>query len=119
MKSVFFTMPALDIENPGVPAVSAFGDLLNELLDEASAAKETTTIEPALAKSDFANIHDRVSSSLTRSKAAGTESNAPPDSLRSRQFALVETAARDFFSKLIVSRQATFARTPQTSNTNP
>ncbi|RFU73569.1 nuclear matrix [Trichoderma arundinaceum] len=96
-------MPALDIENPGVSAVSAFGHLLNELLDEASAAKETTTIEPALAKADFANIHDRVSSSLARSKAAGTDNNAPPDSLRSRQFAVVETAARDFFSKLIAT----------------
>lgn len=104
-------MPALDIENPGVSAVGAFGRLLTELLDEASAAKQTTTIEPALAKSDFVNIHDRVSSSLTRSKSAGsTENNAPPDTLRSRQFALVETAARDFFSKLIVSREQSFVR---------
>ncbi|KAK1240204.1 hypothetical protein MKX08_007646 [Trichoderma sp. CBMAI-0020] len=96
-------MPALDLENPGVSAVSAFGELLNELLDEASAAKETTTIEPALSKSDFANIYDRVSSSLARSSTAGTESNAPQDSLRSRQFAVVETAARDSFSKLIAT----------------
>ncbi|KAL7918123.1 THO complex subunit 1 transcription elongation factor domain-containing protein [Trichoderma austrokoningii] len=96
-------MPALDIENPGVSAVSAFGVLLNELLDEASAAKETTTIEPALSKSDFANIHDRVSSSLARSSNADTESNVPQDSLRSRQFAVVETAARDSFSKLIAT----------------
>ncbi|KAL6862050.1 THO complex subunit 1 transcription elongation factor domain-containing protein [Trichoderma novae-zelandiae] len=96
-------MPALDIENPGVPAVSEFENLLTELLDEASAAKQTTTIEPALVKSDFVNIHDRVSASLARSKSAETESNAPADSLRSRQFALVETAARDFFSKLIAT----------------
>ncbi|EHK47272.1 uncharacterized protein TrAtP1_010066 [Trichoderma atroviride] len=96
-------MPALDLENPGVSAVSAFGELLNELLDEASAAKETTTIEPALSKSDFANIYDRVSSSLARSSTTGTESNAPQDSLRSRQFAVVETAARDSFSKLIAT----------------
>ncbi|KAL7941967.1 THO complex subunit 1 transcription elongation factor domain-containing protein [Trichoderma barbatum] len=95
-------MPALDVENPGVSAVGAFGRLLTELLDEASAAKQTTTIEPALAKSDFANIHDRVSSSL-RSKGASTDNNASPDSLRTRQFALVETAARDFFSKLIAT----------------
>ncbi|KAH8122230.1 THO complex subunit 1 transcription elongation factor-domain-containing protein [Trichoderma asperelloides] len=96
-------MPALDIENPGVSAVSAFGELLNELLNEASAAKETTTIEPALSKSDFANIYDRVSSSLARANIAGAESNAPQDSLRSRQFAVVETAARDSFSKLIAT----------------
>ncbi|KAH6604012.1 nuclear matrix [Trichoderma cornu-damae] len=96
-------MPALDIENPGVSAVNEFGRLLAELLDEASTAKETTTIEPPLAKSDFVNLHDRVFSSLARSKAAGTESSAPPDLLRSRQFALVETAARDFFSKLIAT----------------
>lgn len=101
-------MPALDIENPGVPAVSEFETLLTELLDEASAAKQTTTIEPALVKSDFVNIHDRVSASLA--KGADAESNASTDSLRSRQFALVETAARDFFSKLIVSREPTFAR---------
>lgn len=109
-------MPALDIENPGVPAVSAFGELLNELLNEASAAKETTTIEPALSKSDFANIFDRVSSSLARANIAGTESNAPQDSLRSRQFAVVETAARDSFSKLIVSRQTSSFRTPPETN---
>ncbi|KAM0449239.1 hypothetical protein ACHAO4_007903 [Trichoderma viride] len=96
-------MPALDLENPGVSAVSAFGELLNELLDEASAAKETATIEPALSKSDFANIYDRASASLARSSTAGTESNAPQDSLRSRQFAVVETAARDSFSKLIAT----------------
>ncbi|KAL6875942.1 THO complex subunit 1 transcription elongation factor domain-containing protein [Trichoderma longibrachiatum] len=94
-------MPALDIENPGVPAVSEFETLLTELLDEASAAKQTTTIEPALVKSDFVNIHDRVSASLA--KGADAESNASTDSLRSRQFALVETAARDFFSKLIAT----------------
>jgi THO complex subunit 1 len=109
-------MPALDLENPGVSSVSAFGELLNELLDEASAAKETTTIEPALSKSDFANIYDRVSSSLARSNGAGTESNAPQDSLRSRQFAVVETAARDSFSKLIVSRQTTSVRAPPDTN---
>ncbi|KAL7811086.1 THO complex subunit 1 transcription elongation factor domain-containing protein [Trichoderma gracile] len=94
-------MPALDIENPGVPAVSEFETLLTELLDEASAAKQTTTIEPALVKSDFVDIHDRVSASLA--KSADAESNVSPDSLRSRQFALVETAARDFFSKLIAT----------------
>ncbi|TFB01773.1 THO complex subunit 1 [Trichoderma ghanense] len=94
-------MPALDIENPGVPAVSEFEHLLTELLDEASAAKQTTTIEPALVKSDFVNIHDRVSASLA--KSAEVESNVSADSLRSRQFALVETAARDFFSKLIAT----------------
>lgn len=109
-------MPALDIENPGVSAVSAFGELLNELLNEASAAKETTTIEPALSKSDFANIYDRVSSSLARANIAGAESNAPQDSLRSRQFAVVETAARDSFSKLIVSRQTSSFRTPPDTN---
>ncbi|PTB62237.1 hypothetical protein BBK36DRAFT_68618 [Trichoderma citrinoviride] len=96
-------MPALDIENPGVPAVSEFENLLTELLDEASAAKQTTTIEPALVKSDFVNIHDRVAASLARSKDAEAESNAPADSIRSQQFALVETAARDFFSKLIAT----------------
>lgn len=94
-------MPALDIENPGVPAVSEFETLLTELLDEASAAKQTTTIEPALVKSDFVNIHDRVAASLA--KSADAESNASSESLRSRQFALVETAARDFFSKLIAT----------------
>ncbi|KAH0490158.1 hypothetical protein TgHK011_001639 [Trichoderma gracile] len=94
-------MPALDIENPGVPAVSEFETLLTELLDEASVAKQTTTIEPALVKSDFVDIHDRVSASLA--KSADAESNVSPDSLRSRQFALVETAARDFFSKLIAT----------------
>ncbi|KAK5988864.1 THO complex subunit 1 [Cladobotryum mycophilum] len=99
-------MPALDVENPGVSAVSTFENLLKELLNEASAAKQQTAIEPALNKSDFNKLYDRVSSSFSQPDASGSEGDAlPAEAVKARQFAIVETAARDLFDKLIATTQ--------------
>ncbi|KOS18522.1 THO complex subunit 1 [Escovopsis weberi] len=97
-------MPALNVENPGVASVSTFGALLLDLLGEASAAKQVTTIEPALNKSDFHDLYNRVLSSLSRNGSHGPARDAPPaETLKARQFAVVETAARDLFGKLIAT----------------
>lgn len=92
-------MPALDINDSGVPAVGVFASLLHELLDEAAAAKQTTTIEPPLNKADLSNLSQRVSSALPFVSEANKD-----DAAKTRRNAIVETAARDLFSNIIVSR---------------
>lgn len=87
-------MPALDGGNPGVEAVATFRDLLKQLLEEAGTAKATTTIEPALNKSDLHDLSGLVTSAVSRL--------GPNDQNKGRQFAILETAARDIFSRLIV-----------------
>lgn len=57
-------MSAFDAENRGVAAVGRFRSLLLELLDEASAAKRTTTVEPAVNKADIKDLQLRLSSAL-------------------------------------------------------
>lgn len=97
-------MPALEVDDKGVPAVSAFASLLNDLLDEASVAKQTATIEPALNKSDFDDLSHRVSSALPDVGETQPNDGGPDrDPSKTRRNAIVETAARDLFCKLIVS----------------
>lgn len=82
-------MPSAITEAHGVPQVTAVGDLLNESLDHARNIKPTSSIEPALNKADFESL-------LTRLAPVFTVSD------RARQYAVIETAARDIFSNLIV-----------------
>lgn len=96
-------MPALDIDRPGVSAVNAFGDLLEQLLGEASAAKTVTTVEPALNKADFKDLTGRVDATLSKQDGGAEDEAAGAESLKARQFAIVEGAARDLFDTLIVS----------------
>lgn len=101
-------MPALAIENPGVPLVSSFNVLLDELLNEAAEAKPAPTIEPSLKKSSFNDISGRISSCLashatTDRGRTAAQSTASRDAAKSQQFAFIETAARHLFGQLIVS----------------
>lgn len=101
-------MPALDGDNPGVAAVAAFASLLRELLEEATVAKTTFDIEPALNKSDFDDITNRVLSAVAQ--ASGPEEPIGTDAssqIKGRKFAIIETAARELFSELIVGRHDT------------
>jgi THO complex subunit 1 len=97
-------MPALDIENPGVSAVASLGSLLSELLDEAAIAKATTTIEPTLNKSNFKDISGRVLACVSGGSPAEKNGDdyGPREQAKAKQFAIIETAARDLFGKLIV-----------------
>ncbi|CAM1502847.1 Fc.00g076230.m01.CDS01 [Cosmosporella sp. VM-42] len=94
-------MPALDMDNPGVPAVATFGSLLEQLLQQAATAKTVSTIEPALNKSDFDDLSNRVSTAVSQlASQNGTETS---EQIRNRQFAIIETAVRELFSKLIAT----------------
>ncbi|KAF5703287.1 nuclear matrix p84 [Fusarium mundagurra] len=95
-------MAAQEIDNPAAPAIAAFTTLLEEFLSQAETAKPTSAIEPALRKSDFDDLSGRVSrtaddvSSLAAEGAASTID-------KGRQFAIIETAARNIFSQLIAT----------------
>lgn len=96
-------MPALDLENPGVPGVIGFESLFKELLQQAATAKPTSTIEPALNKNDFSDLPDRVSSSMALLRGIEVENGVDTtEEDKRRQYALIETAARDLFSNLTV-----------------
>ncbi|KAG5982498.1 hypothetical protein E4U55_001834 [Claviceps digitariae] len=105
-------MPALAVENPGVPLVASFDLLLNELLNEAAEAKPASAIEPILKKTDFNNVAARISSCLSSHGGADTDTNADVaavqssssrDAAKSQRFAIIETAARHLFVQLIAS----------------
>ncbi|PFH61119.1 hypothetical protein XA68_18183 [Ophiocordyceps unilateralis] len=95
-------MGALDKDNPGVAAVARVRDLLRQLLDEAPRAKQTAAIEPALNQSDFENLSGRVTVALTPDEPFQDESNSR-EAAKTHQFAVIETAARDLFDRLIAS----------------
>ncbi|KAL2680781.1 hypothetical protein Neosp_008384 [[Neocosmospora] mangrovei] len=92
-------MAVLGADNPAAPAVAAFDALLQELLTEAERVKEVSTIEPALSKSDFDDLSGRVSS--TAAQLPQLESDKDAKETKSRQYGIIETAARDIFSNLI------------------
>lgn len=95
-------MPALDMDNPGVPAVATSVSLLKELLEQAGKVKQTSTIEPALNKSDFNDIAGRVSQ-VAASLTGAENGEATSSQIKGRQYAMIETASREIFSNLIVS----------------
>ncbi|KAJ4264774.1 hypothetical protein NW762_005017 [Fusarium torreyae] len=95
-------MAAQDTDNPAAPAIAAFEALLEEFLSQAETAKQTSTIEPALSKSDFEDLSGRVSKTAAEvSGPTGEGANTAND--KGRQFAIIETAARDIFSHLIAT----------------
>lgn len=108
-------MPALDVQNPGVPAVAKVGSLLARLLDEAARVKETATIEPALKKADFNDISNRIleaTSGTTGDDANGNADASAQDAGKTQKYAVIETAARDLFDKLLVSFSCIFTACP-------
>ncbi|KJR82324.1 THO complex subunit 1 [Sporothrix schenckii 1099-18] len=88
-------MPGLEINSHGIPAVEAIGAYLQELLDHAETVKPDRLLEPTLAKSDFDDIYGHVARIF-----AGFDD---PNGKKLRQYAIVETAARDIFGELIAS----------------
>ncbi|PHH78526.1 hypothetical protein CDD80_6715 [Ophiocordyceps camponoti-rufipedis] len=92
-------MGALDKDNPGVAAVTRVRDLLRQLLDE---APQTNAIEPALNQADFENLSGRVTAALSSAEPFQDEAETR-DAAKTHQFAVIETAARDLFDRLIAS----------------
>ncbi|KAF7543394.1 hypothetical protein G7Z17_g10770 [Cylindrodendrum hubeiense] len=95
-------MPALDMDNPGVPAVATSLSLLQELLEQAENAKQTSTIEPALNKSDFDDISSRASQ-VAATLTGAENGEATGSQIKARQYAMIETASREIFSNLIAT----------------
>jgi THO complex subunit 1 len=98
-------MPLLEVQSHGIPSVAVFGEFLLELLNQAETLKPAGSIEPALEKSDFEHLQTRLSQALSGVGPADAEK--PGDTKKGNRFAIIETAARDTFSNLIVSRLAT------------
>ncbi|KAF4333831.1 nuclear matrix p84 [Fusarium beomiforme] len=95
-------MAAQDIDNPAAQAIAAFTGLLEELLSQAETVKPTSAIEPALRKSDFDDLSGRVSKTAADVSSPAAE-GAPSTIDKGRQFAIIETAARNIFSQLIAT----------------
>ncbi|KAF4485684.1 nuclear matrix p84 [Fusarium agapanthi] len=95
-------MAAQEIDNPAVPAIAAFTTLLEEFLSQAETAKPTSAIEPALRKSDFDDLSGRVSRTADDVSSPAAEGAASTID-KGRQFAIIETAARNIFSELIAT----------------
>lgn len=94
-------MAAQDTDNPAAPAIAAFTTLLEGFLSQAETAKSSSTVDPALRKSDFDDLSGRVSRTAADvSGQANGEAKSASD--KARQFAIIETAARNIFSHLIV-----------------
>ena len=88
-------MPSAISDGSGLPQVTAVEALLRESLDHAQMLKPASSIEPALNKSDFESLLTTLPTLLINSSTGQTSDKA-------RQYAVVETAARDIFSNLIV-----------------
>ncbi|KAH7475851.1 hypothetical protein FOMA001_g11088 [Fusarium oxysporum f. sp. matthiolae] len=95
-------MAAQEIDNPAAPAITAFTTLLEEFLSQAETAKPTSAIEPALRKSDFDDLSGRVSRTADDVSSPAAEGAASTID-KGRQFAIIETAARNIFSQLIAT----------------
>lgn len=87
-------MPGLEVNSHGIPAVEAIGAYLQVLLDHAESFKQARALEPTLTKSHFDDIYGHVARIF-----AGFDD---PNGRKLRQYAIVETAARDIFGELIV-----------------
>lgn len=88
-------MPSLEMDSHGIRAVADVGELLGDLLRHARDYKSTTSIEPPLERSDFGDLQSRLAGVFPAANA-GT---AQPT--RSHQWAVLETAVRDIFGRLL------------------
>lgn len=94
-------MPSLEAHEDGVPAVASFQTLLWDLLARAELVKPATKLTPALNKADFEDLLGRLGSIFQAVESKGP--GGSDDLKKNRQFAIVETAVRDVFGRLIVS----------------
>lgn len=94
-------MPKTASAGDGIKAVASFRAFLEETLARAESVKPTSAIEPALDKSDFPDLQARLSQALGPELIQADDSTDPK---RFQRFAVIETAVRDTFSDLIVSR---------------
>ena len=86
---------AISMADHGVQGVGDFGKLLEEMMQRAEVVKQTDSVEPALSKSDFADLVEKLELKFyTQTKSTD---------LRKPTHAIVEAAFRDRFNNLLVS----------------
>lgn len=93
-------MPSAIIDSHGVPTVAAAVAFLETQLERADSIKRTSSIEPPLDKSHFDDLRRQLGDALSYESTAD-ESTADK---KTQRFAVIETAVRDTFKSLIVSR---------------
>jgi len=86
---------AISMADHGVQGVGDFGELLEEMMQRAEVVKQTDSVEPALSKSDFADLVEKLESSFY--------SQAKSLDMRKPAHAIIEAAFRDRFNSLLVS----------------
>ena len=86
---------AISMADHGVQGVGDFGKLLEEMMQRAELVKQTDSVEPALNKSDFTDLVEKLESSFYR-QAKSTDLRKPAHSI-------IEAAFRDRFNNLLVS----------------
>ena len=79
----------------GVQKVGVFGRLLEEMMHRAQKVKNTDTVEPALSKSNFDDLIEKLETEFYL--------DAKSSDLRKPGFAIIESAVRDRFNNLLVS----------------
>ncbi|KAH7041013.1 THO complex subunit 1 transcription elongation factor-domain-containing protein [Microdochium trichocladiopsis] len=92
-------MPSAIDSEPRVAQVSSVATLLNEALAHARLVKPSTSIEPALTESNFEGLLAALPQIFADSDSVASSSD------KARQFAIVETAARNLFSSLVANTQ--------------
>ena len=86
---------AIAMADHGVQGVSAFGEILGEMIKRAEQVKKTTTVEPALVKSDFTDILARLNSRFQLS--------VQTLEAKKRTHTIFDQAFRDRFNVFLVS----------------
>jgi THO complex subunit 1 len=92
-------MPSATLDSHGILAVAAAASFLDTLLARAESVKQKASIDPPLEKSDFDDLRRQLSDTL----GYEVTTDEPADA-KTQRFAVIETAVRDTFISLIVSR---------------
>ncbi|KAI1467087.1 THO complex subunit 1 transcription elongation factor-domain-containing protein [Daldinia caldariorum] len=92
-------MPSANHLDHEVPQVNAFKALLRDALVHAQSVKPVTTIEPPLTKADFEDLLVQLPSIFPCASPDYISENLQSE--KARQYAVVETAARNVFSSLV------------------
>lgn len=107
-------MPSLEVDSYGIPAVTAFVDFFEEVLEVAGKIKPETAVEPALEESDLEDVLSRLPAVA---ELPDSQPTVGPRQRNNSKFATIETAARGFLSNLIV-RGALTSSTRWTQSTD-
>ncbi|KAI1645373.1 THO complex subunit 1 transcription elongation factor-domain-containing protein [Daldinia loculata] len=92
-------MPSAKHLDHEIPQVDAFAALLKDALVHAQSVKSATTIEPPLTKVDFENVLAQLPTIFPCASPDYVSENLASE--KARQYAVVETAARNVFSSLV------------------